>query len=204
MAKDMLVAQIKLAWWRDTFVKITSTHGKAVQAHELLTPLAPFITPQTLPLWEGMVQARIRDIYPESFKDDAEAGDFINQTAGGLMRLAAHILAPNLSDGLDKWVGSIGFLHGFCLLTHAQPMLQQRGRIRSITNPILMAQQAMQRAQDLHPKTGVLSSLYPALLPAQQVFRLARGFIATGQMLPVTIKRITALWRQAWGRVPIL
>lgn len=87
-----MIAQIRLRWWADAIAEIYA--GETPRRHEVVEPLAAAIRAGDLPraLFDGMIEARTRDIEAAPFPDRAALDRYVAHTAGHLMDLAARHL----------------------------------------------------------------------------------------------------------------
>src|SRR5690606_1451191 len=100
----------------------------AARAHEVAEPLHALIRAAALPrdVLDRMVAARRWDCWREPFADRAALEDYLEDTAGGLMWLAALALgAPAEAEAAVRAYGRAAGMAGFLA---AAPELQARGR----------------------------------------------------------------------------
>ncbi|WP_333806483.1 squalene/phytoene synthase family protein [Phenylobacterium sp.] len=90
-ASNPLVAEMRLAWWREVLEEIAS--GRAVRRHPVALALADAVRAYGLDLMllEGLVDARLRELEPRPMTL-AEALVWAEATGGICARLAASIL----------------------------------------------------------------------------------------------------------------
>jgi phytoene/squalene synthetase len=99
-AQEPMLAQIRLAWWRET---LDGARAGCPRDHAVARALAATLPVHALPedLFERMIAARSRSV--RAFTG-AEAEEFGADTAGALMGLAARILGAE-ADGLARAAG---------------------------------------------------------------------------------------------------
>jgi 15-cis-phytoene synthase len=83
------VGDIRLAWWREALAEIAE--GKAARAHPAVAAYAEAWrqTPAPAGAAERLIEARAKDLEATPFASWAELTDYLDATAGGVMRLAA-------------------------------------------------------------------------------------------------------------------
>lgn len=117
------IGDIRLAWWREALAEIAA--GKLPRAHPLLQAIAPRDVGS--PLWERLIEARGKDLDTAPFATWSELEDYVDATAGSLMRLAisacgvdpsAH--APLVQAAAKAW--------GYVGLLRAEPHWRAKGR----------------------------------------------------------------------------
>lgn len=125
VAQEPLVAEMRLQWWRDV---VENAAAGAARAHEVAEPLHQLIREAGLPLpiLDRMVAARRWDCWREPFEDRAALETYLEDTAAGLMWLAALALgAPAAAEAAVRAYGRAAGMAGFLA---AAPELQARGR----------------------------------------------------------------------------
>jgi len=125
VAQEPLVAEMRLQWWRDV---IDAAQSGAAKAHEVAEPLHGLIVDAGLPVpvMDRLITARRWDCWREPFDDAAALETYLDDSAGGLMWLAARALgAP---DGAETAVRDYGWAAGLAGFLRAVPDLQARGR----------------------------------------------------------------------------
>ncbi len=121
VSKEPMIAEMRLQWWRDVVAET------APRAHEVAGPLHGLIAWAGLPLevLDRLIAARRWDIYRDAFEDRAAFDAYIDDTAGGLMWLAARALgAP---DGVEAIVRDYAWAAGLAAFLRAVPGLEERG-----------------------------------------------------------------------------
>ncbi len=125
VAQEPLVAEMRLQWWRDV---IENTAAGAARAHEVAAPLHDLIRAAGLPLpvLDRMVAARRWDCWREPFEDQAALERYLDETAGGLLWLAA--LTAGAPAAAEAPVRAYGRAAGMAGFLRAVPELRARGR----------------------------------------------------------------------------
>ncbi|MCA8878726.1 MAG: squalene/phytoene synthase family protein [Rhodobacteraceae bacterium] len=116
------IAEIRLQWWRDALDEIAA--GGEVRRHEVASPLAGVLDAEAARVLDGLVAARRQDCYAEPFADAAEFRSYLDDTAGGLMWVAARALGAD-DPAPVRAAGRAAGLAAFLL---ALPELATRGR----------------------------------------------------------------------------
>lgn len=177
VTKEPMIAEMRLQWWRDVVAE------PAPRAHEVAGPFHALIHQAGLPLEviDRLIAARQWDIYRDAFADEAAFDAYLDDTAGGLMWLAARALgAPDSAEGPVRAYAWAAGLAGFL---RAVPELETRGRIplvdgRAGAVRTLGAKGLMRLDQARKAGAQVPKGCRPALLPGWQAEGLLRQAIA--------------------------
>ena len=120
VSKEPIIGEMRLQWWRDVVAE------PAPRAHEVAGPFHALIQEAALPLAviDRLIEARIHDVYGEPFADGAAFDAYLDDTAGGLMWLAA-----KACGGTDESAArALGWAMGLANYLRAVPELEARGR----------------------------------------------------------------------------
>lgn len=120
VSKEPMIGEMRLQWWRDVVAE------PAPRAHEVAGPFHALIQEAALPLGviDRLIEARIHDVYGESFSDGADFEHYLDDTAGGLMWLAA-----KACGGTDEPAArALGWAMGLANYLRAVPELEARAR----------------------------------------------------------------------------
>ncbi|MEY3534382.1 MAG: hypothetical protein RI979_2408 [Pseudomonadota bacterium] len=120
VSKEPIIGEMRLQWWRDVVAE------PAPRAHEVAGPFHALIQEAALPLAviDRLIEARIHDVYGEPFADGAAFEAYLDDTAGGLMWLAA-----TACGGTDEPAArALGWAMGLANYLRAVPELEARGR----------------------------------------------------------------------------
>ncbi|WP_420858192.1 squalene/phytoene synthase family protein [Marivivens marinus] len=125
VTEEPMIAEMRLQWWRDALEEIRD--GKKPRAHEVVGPLAEVLTPETAGVLDRLIVARRWDIYKDAFEDQAHFDEYLENTGGVLMWVAArclgaHVTAAPAVIALGKATALVRFLQ-------AVPNLEARKRI---------------------------------------------------------------------------
>ncbi len=123
LTKEPMIAEMRLQWWRDIVAE------PQARAHEVAGPLHDLIGQTGLPVavLDRMAAARLWDIYTDAFADRAAFDSYLDDTAAGLMWLAAKALGA--SDEAEAMVRAYGWAAGLAAYLRAVPTLEARGRL---------------------------------------------------------------------------
>lgn len=122
VTQESMIAEMRLQWWRDALAEIAS--GGLVRRHEVVTPLAEVLSPETAVLLDGFVEVRRWDIYREPFETAEHFRDYLTQTGGVFYQtLAKSVLAS------DAGAVDFGYSVAVANWLAAIPELERRGRI---------------------------------------------------------------------------
>ena len=201
-AKEPLIAEMRLQWWRDV---VENAASGAARAHEVAGPLHDLIRDTALPLavLDRMVAARRWDCWSEPFADAAALHSYLDETAGALMWLAA--LALGAPPTAESAVRAYGRASGAAAYLSAVPELQARGRY-----PLPQGETAVTLARmgfdglalARRNRASVPAPIRPALLAGWQTEPLLRRFAAgeSAPQLSEFTRRGRLLWQAATGR----
>ena len=122
VTKEPMIAEMRLQWWRDVVAEASP------RAHEVAGPLHGLIAAAGLDVGvlERMAAARVWDVYAEPFADQAAFDAYLDNTAGGLMWLAAR--ACGADQRAEAAVRDYGWAAGLAAFLRAVPVLEERGK----------------------------------------------------------------------------
>lgn len=92
------LGDIRLTWWRDAIGEIYD--GKTPRAQPALLVLAECKEAWIANAFDGLIEARRRDLEPQPFESWRELDAYIDGTAGEVMRLAARACGGAIDDAL--------------------------------------------------------------------------------------------------------
>lgn len=202
VGKEPLIAEMRLQWWRDV---VENAASGAARAHEIAGPLHDLIRTAALPLpvLDRLVAARRWDCWSDPFESVAALESYLDDTAGGLMWLAARALgAP---DTAEAAVRGLGRASGAAAYLGAVPQLYARGRHplpQGLSAPDLARRGLdwLKEARAAH--ATVPAQARPALLAGWQTAPLLRRHAegAPSVVLSEFTRRGRLLWQAATGR----
>lgn len=120
VSKEPMIAEMRLQWWRDVVAE------PVARAHEVAGPFHGVIQAAGLPVavLDALIAARVGDAYGAPFEDEAAFAAYLDDTAGGLMWLAA-----KACGGQDEAAArALGWASGLANYLRAVPELEARGR----------------------------------------------------------------------------
>lgn len=199
VSKEPMIGEMRLQWWRDVVAE------PAARAHEVAGPFHALIQEVALPLGviDRLIEARIHDVYGEPFADGAAFAAYLDDTAGGLMWLAA-----TACGGTDESAArALGWAMGLANYLRAVPELEARGR-QPLPDGRAEAVQALAKDGLQRLATAKGRVPVPAALAAWQARGLLRqvvahpAVVANGEMgLSEFALRGGLLWAAFTGRV---
>jgi phytoene synthase len=86
VVKQAAIGDIRLAWWREALAEIYN--GKPARSHPVLQAFAATRQDWSQAAFEALIDARARDLDAAPFADMAALQNYIDATAGAIMRLA--------------------------------------------------------------------------------------------------------------------
>ena len=198
--KEPMVADIRLAWWRESVEGACDGHPRN---HDVVRGLAELFRKSGVPLepFEAMIAARRFDVGAAAFNDIGSLEDYADATSGNLMRIAARVLDDRIAD--YALLRQAGMAYALAGLLRAMPSHAARGKsflpqllvnqggekhaIRTIAKSAL-AHHAAARSR---PRAG---HAFAAVLPATLVPLYAKH-IADGKPAPADVP----LYRRQWA-----
>lgn len=192
---EPLVAQMRLQWWADEISKIYQ--GEAPDSHEILPALREVIFDYNLPKWlfERLVEARNFDIFSDSHKDENAFVDYIEDTAGSVMNLAARVLGAKDSDLFAVY--DFAFAAGVANLLRAAPELTARGRNPlpdNLDDILHEAKECLENARKRRRK--VPSALAPALQAGWRVDATLKEAMKRPESIAKGLLEESSAWRR--------
>ncbi len=205
VTKEPMIAEMRLQWWRDVVAE------PKARAHEVAGPLHDLIVQSGLPVavLDRMAEARRWDVYKDAFADRAAFDAYLDDTAGGLMWLAAK--ACGASAAAEGPVRSYGWASGLANYLRAVPELEARGRLPLVDGrPEAvrdLARDGLARIATARAARRLLGLAAPALLAGWQAEALLRQVAADprvvgagGLELSQFARRGGLLWQSLTGR----
>ncbi|WP_457649432.1 squalene/phytoene synthase family protein [Profundibacter sp.] len=169
VSAEPMIAEMRLQWWQDSIAAVF--RGDTPDPHEVLTPLADVIRAHDLLQqdFHDLIEARRRDTYAQPFTDIPQLWQYLQDTSGNLMAIAARLLG--VGDDRIKAARDYGTAAGLANYLLAVPELKARGRVplpdESDEAIRGMAREALVRLEQSR-KSKPLKPALPALLTACQ------------------------------------
>jgi len=210
-SQEEMLAEMRLQWWLD---QVADIYEKGqVAPHMVMTPMLALVQKHDLPrvVLDAMITALRWEIYREPHADRAAFDAFINDTAGGVLRLAVQVSGARLLD-LDA-LALHGYARGIAAWFRAVPALDQFDRgapllDRSIDGVRGLAQEALQadaKAKRLLKKAD--KSFLPALRGGWMTAAILKNaiknpdLVLNGGLEPAEgVSRLSLMWKTATGR----
>ncbi|MEJ0061226.1 MAG: squalene/phytoene synthase family protein [Terricaulis sp.] len=122
------LGDIRLAWWSQAIDEIYA--GKKPRAHPVLTAFAEAVRDASLPRapLDAMIAARGKDLDAAPFRTWIDLNDYLEATAGNVMRLALTVCGAGLGEKAEPFVRAASVSWGYAGLLRAAPFWAQRGR----------------------------------------------------------------------------
>lgn len=177
VTSETMIAEIRLQWWRDALQEIAK--DSRPRHHEVVTPLAGWLTSGQAEKLDQMIAARRWDIYTDPFDDAAKFAEYIDQTSGNLMWIAAQALGP----ANEAVVRDFAYAAGLANWLRAVPELRARGRIPLVEDtPEYLRELASDGLKRLDraraAKAQVSRAAAPALLVGWQAKAILKQVVA--------------------------
>jgi 15-cis-phytoene synthase len=210
VSNEPLIGEMRLQFWADVIADMVA--GKPPRAHEVAGPLAELVQSAELPcdVLARMVQARRFDVFKEAHETQEALVDYIAETAGNLMWMAA--LALGASEQCEAVVRQFALGCGIAALLQANRKLTDLGRLPLVDSSPAgisgLAQQGLQEIRLARRQRRVIpAQSCAALLAGWQVDGLLRlahrnpDLVIRGQLeLPEISRRGRLLFRTMSGR----
>ncbi|MGR3636480.1 MAG: squalene/phytoene synthase family protein [Shimia sp.] len=123
VTQESMIAEMRLQWWRDALEEISA--GGFVRRHDVVTSLALVIDGEAAEVLDRLVLARRWDIYRDPFEDAAHFESYLQDTAGGLMQVAAQALGACAAEVAQD----VGYALGLANWLRAVPALEKAKRV---------------------------------------------------------------------------
>jgi len=126
--RDPVVGEIRLQWWSDALVG--AARGDA-EANPVVSALSATVDRFGLPtdMLQAVIAARRFDLYDDPMATLGELADYADGASGGLIRLAAQILADGEAIDVAEIGHHAGMAHAISGLLAALPAHAARGQI---------------------------------------------------------------------------
>ncbi|MDE0523601.1 MAG: squalene/phytoene synthase family protein [Boseongicola sp.] len=192
---EPMIGEMRLQWLRDVLDDIAN--GKAAGRHEVVAPLADVLDGEGARILDRVVQARRRDLHSKPFGDVEQFREYLDETGGGLMWVAARALGGE-DETSFRTLGRVSGLANFLL---AVPRLETR-----VGSPLpdggsetvrMLARDALAELRSLRiPRAGRAASL--ASWRAGTILRRAAaepGRVANGTLPESEFRRrLSLIW----------
>jgi 15-cis-phytoene synthase len=180
VVREPLLADIRLAWWRET---VEGARAGNPRDHDVARALTDTLAVHDLPapLFERMIEARSFNSGPDAFADTTAVEAYADATTGNLMRLAARVLC-GAQDVLARESGLAYALAG----RHSDKLAAVEGDLPRLAREHLAA------ARRLAMPEEALPAFLPAALVPLYLKRSAP---------PLWRKQIALYWAAKRGRI---
>ena len=187
VASQPLVAEIRLAWWREALDELFD--GRPLRRHPVAEALAEAVRRRPLArgVLENLIDARLRDLAGWPL-EPAEVEPYIDATAGALMATAARILDPESDPNAFRSAARAWGLAGLRRVGGRLPRDWSAGELNG----------RIRRA--LRQANTELRGLPVAAFPGAAYACLSRDYASKAEMSELG-KRLRLTWAVARGRV---
>lgn len=169
--RELGLGEIKLQWWREAIAEIFD--GGQARPLPALVALRQVVQEAPLSRWrfDSMIDARRLDFEAKPFNEWTDFNEYINDTAGELMRLAIEACGVEVTSGpMQSFVATAAHRWAVAGILRSEPVWRARGR--DLSPP---GQSASALFEMLKTRDAVWRRLSRAL--PQQVFP-AVGYVA--------------------------
>jgi phytoene synthase len=205
VTKEAMIAEMRLQWWRDVVAE------PKARAHEVAGPLHDLIRDAGLPVevLDRIAAARRWDVYSDAFADRAAFDAYLDDTAAGLMWLAA--LSLGARPEAEVPVRAFGWAAGLANYLRAVPELEARGRVPLVDGRPealrALAEDGLRCIATARASRAQVGAARPALLSGWQAEALLRcvvrdpGLVGRGELaVSEFARRGRLLWTAVSGR----
>lgn len=203
IAREPGLGAIRLQWWREAIDELFE--GGPPRAHPALAALKPVIeeAPLRRDRFHRILDARLLDFEATPFSDSADFSEYINDTAGELMRLAIEACGVEVTSGsMQTFVARGAYRWAVTGILRSEQVWRARGRDLSPPG------QTSQSLFDMLKAEGAareLSRMLPArVFPAVGYVALVSAYLgqtAVRQTLPLLKRQLRLIVASATGRI---
>ena len=125
VTSEAITGEIRLQWWREAIEEI---YAGQPRQHEVVQALYECVSQKEISrhLFDELIDARTFDLYEDPFASEGEQTDYIDRTAGHVVRLACSVLDGGTED--QRLSGQAGKLWGRLGLLRALGFHARRNR----------------------------------------------------------------------------
>ena len=126
--REPMLGDIRREWWRES---VESASRGSPRNHDVARGLAALFSDRPLAVadLEALIVARSFDSSSDCLADFAALENYVDSTSGAVMRLAARILAGDLSPGVAQSLRYAGLAYGLTGLLRALPFHSGRHKL---------------------------------------------------------------------------
>lgn len=198
------LGEIKLQWWREAIAEIfDGGHARPLPALVALRQ-AVQEAPLSRARFDRMIDARQLDFEAKPFNDAADFSEYVNDTAGELMRLAIEACGVEVTSGpMQSFIAIGAYRWGATGILRSEPVWRARGRDLSLPGQSSHSLFEMLKAGDgtsrqlsrILPAEVFPAVGYVALVPAYLVRRPVR------ETVPLLERQLRLIFASATGRI---
>jgi len=190
------IGDIRLAWWREALTEIHD--GKPVRAHPTLQAYANAMREAPLPphVWDRLIDARGKDLDAAPFASLGDLDDYLDATAGGVMRLALSACSATMPEA---FIVTAARAWGCAGLLRSEAHWRARGR--SFLPNGVSIDQIVERARAAYADAKGQAGKLPAdAFPAVGYVALVPGYLRNVQT-PVLARQFRLVAAAATGKL---
>lgn len=195
------LAEIRSHWWREAIDEIFE--GRSPRPHPALLALERAVdaAPLSAAHFHQILDARRLDLEALPFKSETDLADYIDGTAGALMRLALE--ASGIVDGsapVESFVRTAGFRWALTGMLRSEPIWRARGRtllpagVRSAFATLKAGAESSRQFAGSLPTAAFPALGYVALVPAYLGHDKIRASV------PLLERQVRLIFASATGR----
>ena len=201
---EPVIGEMKLAWARDAVSDLFETPAK-VRRHDVYEGVSQLLQAPGAPAKADLitlVEARMADLGEGGFPSAQDRQDYVDRTAGVLMRLAAQICLQDdkLNDDTKTALIQAGRLWGYVGLMRAFPQLAAAGRAPLSVEEMAKAdlsEGALKKGLSPEKAQAALTGLWQAIETARQKLTQSRGALPAELFPAVGYVALTSSYSRA-------
>lgn len=124
--REPMTGEIRLQWWRDIIGGPPEELTGNPVADELKEAIRRHMLPR--PAFDGMLSARVFDLYDDPMPDRTSLEGYCGETASALIQLASLVLDPGAATGHAQLAGHAGCAQAMTGILKALPVHRRRGQ----------------------------------------------------------------------------
>ena len=166
------IGDIRLAWWRDALAEVAE--GKPPRSHPILQAVAA--RDAQAPAWARLIEARGKDLDAAPFATWAEIEDYVDATAGGVMRIATAACGVD-AGAHEGFMRAAGQAWGFVGLLRAAAYWHAKARALLPREGGTLADLETRARGAISEARALCGALPAAAFPAIGYVALAAGYL---------------------------
>ncbi|NTJ42173.1 phytoene/squalene synthase family protein [Agrobacterium larrymoorei] len=128
LVREPLPGEVRMQWWRDLLEG--NPHGDS-HSHPIAKALLDAIAAHSLPRQTliNMIEARVFDLYDDTFEDRNALEGYAGETASALIQLSSIVLSPDDAKQSADAAGHAGVAQAMAGMLLLMPLNRRRGQV---------------------------------------------------------------------------